>query len=189
LWTRKPHHQYLLLRNYPEIDKIAKETRPRSQKLHPDVKREIKEIIEIPDAAERRKRFELLNAKLGTSSLDVKYQIDGLRKLKDGWLDGKGSALPADGLDRLAINFEMFFPEELQLPYLYPTAEGGVQAEWKIGDFEMTLEIDLTTNQGYWHALNMKTEAENTRNLNLNNEVDWVWINKQIQEMTKAGAV
>ena len=60
-------------------------------------------------------------------------QLDQLRLLKDGWLEGEGLSPPEAGLDWLRSAFDRHFPEEAPLPHLYPTETGGVQAEWSIG--------------------------------------------------------
>ena len=62
--------------------------------------------------------------------LDFGAQLDELRLLQDGWLEGEGIAPPSAGLDWLHDAFDRHFPDEAPLPYLYPTETGGVQAEW-----------------------------------------------------------
>lgn len=57
--------------------------------------------------------------------LDVRARLDDLRALSDGWLDGTGVAPPHAGLDWLASAFDRHFPDDLPLPHLYPTPEGG----------------------------------------------------------------
>lgn len=94
--------------------------------------------------------------------LDIEMRLDELAQLQPGWLNGKGFALDNTALSLLAENFEEFFDSELPLPYLYPTAEGGVQAEWTIGGCEVSLDIQLPTLQTEFHALNLATSAEKT---------------------------
>jgi hypothetical protein len=108
-------------------------------------------------------------------------RLDEFRGLKQGWLNGKGHFLNPAGLDWLTRQLETVYPEELSPPYLYPTAEGGVQAEWTIGKEEISLEINLLNHTAEWHQLNLINSAEDFRCLNLNNEEDWKWIFKQIQ--------
>ena len=75
--------------------------------------------------------------------MDVAARLDELRTLKNGWFEGKGLAPKSELMDWLADQFESNFPDQLTSPFLYPTAEGGVQAEWSLGTWETTLEIDL----------------------------------------------
>lgn len=115
--------------------------------------------------------------------LDIPARLEELRILKDGWLDGKGMAPSHDGLDWLATAFDRNFPDSLPLPHLYPTAEGGVEAEWPLESNEVSLEIDLTTHGGAWHRLNVATGEEDVRSLNLNDEGDWAWLVTEVQRL------
>ncbi|MEP7011030.1 MAG: hypothetical protein ABJC13_11965 [Acidobacteriota bacterium] len=115
--------------------------------------------------------------------LDVPARLDQLRILKDGWLNGKGTAPSLGGLDWLSQAFSEHFPDDLRLPYLYPVAEGGVQAEWSLPPFEITLEIDLAGRKGEWHELELKTEAEEQRDLPLDKPDGWKWLADRLRRI------
>lgn len=108
--------------------------------------------------------------------LNVAVRIDELRLLKNGWLNGEGIAPTHDGLNWLVGAFDRHFPDELPLPHLYPTAEGGVRAEWTARSHELSLNIDLTARTGEWHLLNLDDDAEQARKLNLADAKDWQWL-------------
>ena len=114
---------------------------------------------------------------------DVPARLDDLRGLKDGWLDGKGLAPSAVGLDWFTKSFEANYPEELPLPYVYPTAEGGIQAEWTLGEHDLSLEVDFSNHHGEWHILNLKTGEDSIRDLNLDHADDWKWLVQQISQL------
>jgi hypothetical protein len=116
-----------------------------------------------------------------TAPLDIPARLDEMRLLRDGWLEGSGKGPSHEGLDWLARAFSQFYPDDLPLPFLYPTAEGAVQAEWTLGPAEITLEIDLETRRGNWHALNTETDAEAARELNLGEANDWRCLTAEIQ--------
>jgi hypothetical protein len=116
-------------------------------------------------------------------SLDVPSRLDELRSLKDGWLDGRGKAPQLEGLDWLARVFEQHFSDDLRLPYLYPTAEGGIQAEWAAGKTEVSLEIDLERRSGEWHQVNLDTASEEARELQLSKSEAWTWLNDRLREL------
>ena len=118
--------------------------------------------------------------------LDIRGRLHELRRLEDGWLDGDGKVPGSDELEWLAAGFEQHYPDDLPLPYLYPTTEGGVQAEWSLSDNEISLEVNLVTHQADWHRLDQETHADYVRELNLDNENDWVWIASEIRLMKKA---
>lgn len=104
---------------------------------------------------------------------DVGARIEELRALKDGWLDGSGVAPSADGLTWLSQSFEMQYPEDLPLPFIYPTVERGVQTEWPLGNHEISLEINLDARTGEWHDLDTTTGVAETRTLNLAQPDEW----------------
>ena len=113
--------------------------------------------------------------------LDVGAQLDALRLLNDGWLEGEGAAPPGTGLDWLQDAFDRHFPDEAPLPHLYPTETGGVQAEWSIGPKEVTCELNLDTHSGEWHALDTATGKVGERTLNCDDSRDWEWLVDQIE--------
>ena len=115
-------------------------------------------------------------------ALDIQARLDELRLLKDGWLEGRGVAPSVDGLQWLAVAFDRHYPEDLALPFLYPTEAGDIRAEWSLGTHESSLEIGLAKHAGEWHTLNMDSDYEETRSLNLNQASDWAWLAKQIQK-------
>ena len=72
---------------------------------------------------------------------DILSRLKELRSLQSGWLNGNGNKLNSEGIIWLELFFEKIFPEDISLPYLYPTVEGGIQAEWP---GKASLEIDLS---------------------------------------------
>ncbi|MGL4942169.1 MAG: hypothetical protein ACRC46_03140 [Thermoguttaceae bacterium] len=110
----------------------------------------------------------------------IAARLDEFKQLKNGWLDGKGIAPDPKKLDWLANAFGDNYPEDLPFPYLYPTAEGGVQVEWSVGKWEITLEVDFDSAHGEWHALHMGNHTEEVKTLNLNVSDDWKWIAAEI---------
>ena len=111
---------------------------------------------------------------MSETTLDISVQIDDMRLLKDGWLEGQGKAPSKEGLSWLSQAFDKHYSGDLPLPYLYPTEPGGVQAEWSLGRNEITLEIDLTEHSGYSHALQMEDNTEETLCLDLGSEICWI---------------
>ena len=120
--------------------------------------------------------------------LDPGARLEEFKTLRNGWLDGKGIAPAPKDLDWLIAAFQSHYPDGLPLPYLYPTAEGGVQAEWSLKGWELSLEIDVDQHQGQWHALDMSNEQEEEKTLNLNEPVDWQCLAKEINQRTRGDA-
>lgn len=86
--------------------------------------------------------------------LDIAARLEELSLLSNGWYEGEGVALPSGELKRLAALFESHYPNDLPLPHLYPTIDGGVRAEWTFAEFEVSLDIELRGFGGSLHALN-----------------------------------
>jgi len=115
--------------------------------------------------------------------LNTTVRLEELARLEDGWLDGKGRAPAKNGLDWLANSFDTRFDASLPLPWLYPTAEGGVQAEWSLNDWEVSLEIDLETQQGIYQALNLKDNSCNESTLFLGKADGWNRLNEALKQI------
>ena len=113
--------------------------------------------------------------------LDIGVRLDELALLNTGWMDGKGIAPDKDGLKWLEDMFNSYYNSDaLPFPRLFPTAEGGIQAEWSLSDWEVSLEIDLTTKQAEYQAVNIKTGEEDNLSYNLTLPESWGAINKDI---------
>ncbi len=114
--------------------------------------------------------------------LDIPVRIGELKQLRLGWLDGKGIPPSHDGLDWLADSFDEFYVNA-PLPYLYPTPEGRVLAEWSHEPWASSLEIDFTKKSGDWHTVNLATDAEESREIDLTNAKDWEWLVREIRRI------
>jgi hypothetical protein len=119
-------------------------------------------------------------------SLDVPLRLQEIAKLEHGWYDGKGLAPAKEPLVRLGQLFETNFDSNLPLPFLYPTTEGGVQAEWTLGDVAVTLEVDLKTFQAEYRALNLKDNACNETMLSLGDQSFWKQLNAALKSLEKS---
>jgi hypothetical protein len=119
---------------------------------------------------------------------DFGARLEELKLLKVGWLDGKGIPPAQDGLNWLAAEFDRSYPDDLPSPYLYPTAEGGVRAEWSILTYELSLEIDVKLHVGNWHALDLENDAEETGTLNLDAPPDWEWLAAKVRRLMEKHA-
>ena len=118
--------------------------------------------------------------------VDVPARLEELKALRDGWLDGRGIAPVPAGLDWLAREIQTRYPGELPVPYVYPVTEGSVRLEWSITPHEVSLEIDLSQKSGEWHALNLDTDVDESRTLNLDDVAAWDWMIRRLSEMIGA---
>ena len=118
-------------------------------------------------------------------ALDVSARLDDLRTLQQGWCEGAGKAPSSAGLDWLGESFNSRYPEELPLPHLYPTPEGGIQAEWSFPAADISVDIDIEERVGHWHVLNLQSDAEETRKLSLAQDDQWIWMIEQIRQYSQ----
>ncbi|MCA9232391.1 MAG: hypothetical protein KDA57_17210, partial [Planctomycetales bacterium] len=114
---------------------------------------------------------------------DVPARLDEFRVLREGWLDGDGVALDSAGLDWLAEAFEANFPDDLDLPFLFPTPEGGVRAEWTLGHHEVTLDVNLATRKAEWHEIDMRGEEGTEREFDLAVEDGWQLLVERVRAL------
>ncbi len=69
------------------------------------------------------------------------------------------------------------------MPHLYPTETGGVQAESSIGSIEISLDLNLDTRSGEWHALDTEAGEVEERTLDGDDSGDWKWLARRIEAM------
>jgi hypothetical protein len=140
------------------------------------------------DRQDRLKEFETVEHVSPLDPLDVTLRLEELATLEDGWLDGKGGAPAAEKLQRLSSLFDAHFDADLSLPHLYPTAEAGIQAEWSLGDWEVTLEINLDNQTGEYQALNLADRQTQEQTLALNTIEGWRALNEALKNIGGAQA-
>ena len=110
-------------------------------------------------------------------------RIEELKSLKRGWLDGKGEALEAQKLEWVVEMFQNYYADDAKLPYLFPTPEGNLLADWPLGENSVSLELDLSTRVADWHVLNLVTDGEETKQYNLGEPESWKLIAEGIKGM------
>ena len=86
-------------------------------------------------------------------------------------------------LKALAEEFEKNFDASLPLPHLYPTPEGDIIAEWILGEWAISLEIETISQAAQYEALNLRSNEASELNLNLNEPSGWVSLNAQLRHL------
>lgn len=125
----------------------------------------------------------LSQLKIIDTPLDISLQLDTIRALEDGWLDGEGLAPSLSGVDWIESRMYRYLPADFPRPYLYPTESGGVQLEWSIESNEVSIEVNLVSRLGVWHEFNLQSKKDSERELNLEQSSDWEWIIRRINSM------
>jgi hypothetical protein len=116
-------------------------------------------------------------------NLDIELQLNNIAKLKEGWFDGKGSAFDSDELKHLSDKFEQHFSPDIDLPYLYPTPDDSILAEWTFDKkYEVSLEIELPSLNAYYHQLNLDTKEDTDAELHLDKIDGWEELNCKLKK-------
>ena len=138
-----------------------------------------------------RRGEELVLRPARSNPMDIDARLRELALLSDGWLDGNGRALDGKALAKLARAFEARFAPELPPPYLYPTPEGNVLAEWSLGAWEVSLEIALDDFSADFQALHTGSgeERESALSLDPQRQPDgWETLNANLAALLGAAA-
>lgn len=69
----------------------------------------------------------------------VQGRLDDISALSYGWLDGDGEKVTTEALARARETLIELLRRDIPKPRIYPTAEGGVQAEWSDGGTEISV--------------------------------------------------
>lgn len=117
-------------------------------------------------------------------STNIAARLDEFRDMRNGWLEGEGSAPSHAGLDWLADSFNRHFPNDAPLPYAYPTEDGGIRMEWPQDDNALILEVDIEDHKGEWLRFSRSSEDCTERTLDLDNPGDWNWLASEIIKHT-----
>lgn len=122
---------------------------------------------------ENMQSFESVDSVTLLDPLDVPARLDEFLALKDGWLEGHGRAPSPVGLAWLSESFEQYFPIDLPLPHLYPTEDGGIQAEWSLAPYEASMDIDLLARTGEWYCLDLESDRDESFRVSLADASGW----------------
>ena len=119
--------------------------------------------------------------------LDFESQLDDFRLLKAGWYDGiDGKPFCGQELDWLVTTWKRQQPDHIELPHIYPTPSGEVQAEWTFGQNEILLRIDLSGRRGRWYCMNMDEpyeEDDEERDLDFEQVEAWKWLFQRLSNL------
>jgi hypothetical protein len=136
------------------------------------------ECVVRKERPDKLKSVDAIQSLTTLDPLDIPMRVAELSQLKEGWLDGGGLALHPDGLQWFADTFERSYDYELPLPHLYPTPEGGVQAEWMFGREDVSLNVDLERKAGIYNRLNLDTDDAEDAEIALADDTGWQTLNK-----------
>jgi hypothetical protein len=122
-----------------------------------------------------------------TDPLDIDRRVAELSLLKDGWLDGQGSALDPERLRLAGTQFRTRFDPALPPPFLYPTLDGDLRAEWSLDKAEVSVDISLLNLVGRYSALNISSPESTEEILDLTEDESWTTFNEALRRLEPEG--
>lgn len=93
-----------------------------------------------------------------------------LLDLAPGWLGGEGRPPSRKLLDLVGEWLEAHQRKDGQQPRIFPTPEGGVEAEWRIGRLDLSIEFDPSSAKAEWHALDLDQDTVDEQRVALQDE-------------------
>ena len=150
-------------------------------------KRVIVRSFVVFDRQDRPKKLEVMAQFDHLDANDVPARVEELGTLPEGWLDGDGAALPADGVQWLMDAWEVAYPDDLPAPFTYPTPEGGVQFEWTIEDWELSARVDLMRREAEVSGLQIGGDGTVDLNVNLERPDGWVTLSDLVRSRLPVG--
>lgn len=99
--------------------------------------------------------------------LQITVQLESLARLPKGWCEGDGDVYPAEPLNWAGTVLQAIVDVGTPLPYVYPTPEGHVRAEWSFVDAEVSLDIDLVGRRGAGFGLQLRSRADREQTFSL----------------------
>ena len=96
--------------------------------------------------------------------IPVAEQVDSLKGLQEGWLDGEGLAFSSEALawsSTLLASIVNGF--ELATPHIYPTPDGSVRAEWSRPQWEISAELDWSRKLSEVRAVRLDADEMRER--------------------------
>lgn len=123
--------------------------------------------------------------KIKLSSVDILeegspvWQLEKLKTLEKGWLDGEGSAYSNETIDALQDRLEDMLNARNKNPAIFPLADGGVSFEWNDERYDISLEVAADLQSAYWHNLNKADGSFTDADLKLPD--DWEEIMRKLE--------
>lgn len=78
----------------------------------------------------------------GDELTELDRRLDELATLHAGWLDGEGARLDAGVIERARRILAELLSADVPRPRVFPTPEGGVQAEWTVAEREVSVTFE-----------------------------------------------
>ena len=90
---------------------------------------------------------------------DIESRLAELKSLEAGWHDGIGSAYDHTFLDAAkAFLTALVIDSEIPSPFIYPSPDGTLEAEWSLGYWEISASFEWSQKRLFLHATQVEGE-------------------------------
>lgn len=116
--------------------------------------------------------------------MSIENNINDIRKLNDGWLNGYCLAFDSAGLDWVLLMLQKY--QIFEDMHIYPTYETNVirlEKYFKYIDFDF--EINIETRSGTYYFYDCNTNYEESDIVNLSTTDAWELLVKKIESVEK----
>jgi hypothetical protein len=103
-------------------------------------------------------------------------------------MDGEGVPPDSELLSLMSAWLEAHQCDDVQPPRLYPTSEGGVEAEWRIGRMDLSIEFDPNSGTAEWHSLDLDSGEVDEQLVPLEDEPGLKALGVKLQRVLAEGA-
>lgn len=141
--------------------------------------------VGVYDKFDRLTKFQSIEHVTILDPLDIGVRLNEIAELQDGWLNGEGIGPDKNALQWFAETFDNSYEVELPLPLLFPTPEGGIQAEWSSKGIDITLKVDLQNKIGYFHSLDLSKGVDSEHEISLGDNDGWKLLNTTLNTLLK----
>lgn len=114
------------------------------------------------DKNERLRRLLAVNViySEGGATQPFESRLEEIRATPSGWYDDDNPAPSTSAIEAMRRLLADVSMQPIPLPHLYPLPNGGIAAEWTIGAWEASAEIDETGSRVTLNAVNTNTVGE-----------------------------
>lgn len=113
-------------------------------------------------------------------------RIESFKTLPDGWCDGEGQAASNLGINWMRRQVLRFLAWDIGEPAVFPSPDGTIELEWREGQSQAFLEIDLLAKKAEWYTFSLNTPTNITqKEISLSRDDDWKIIVQLLESFMK----
>lgn len=113
----------------------------------------------------------------------LRERLFELRRLKPGWMNGKGVVPSPDALDAVEKALDSNFGKITESPSAFPTLEGGIQLGWFLKQrYHIEVEIHANAKTGEIGIVDVETAGDETIDFYPSSAPSWAKVARLIEK-------